>query len=505
MSKTRFLIPEERRFPYRDLTGRVNINLVNASLAALDAEPLHDDKADNKLRKRMTAWQWAARKALAARPADERLTFDELVGPSIAEVASHPKQTPTKLSAPTPARQAPRLPSRTPVHSHTLAPSAGLSTMSSSNAATPSHANSGPKTVAMRRRLFRKPKAGDEPLFHDVEVFSEVLPLEADLHYLGQIADARARARPKVKKSKNADETPVSPVAAKRSRRLTIDSDNEEEVEESDEAPRRQERDERTRGARGARGASPTPSVRSGSSEASSCGGSGSSAADDSSDVYEVEALLDEVAGRGFLIRWAGYGPEDDTWEPEEHVAPEMVAAFRYERSLARSNRGDDYMLGRTRLLWCAPCASHHPADNFSSRQRGAAAACRSCLSHHYKVQARGHVSMLTGASHETPVRTPEAEAAWCRSAERDLSGDRKQRGRKRARCADESDGESDSDADADVDVGVPKASIPPRGLSTPGTPWAPQRAQRPVARALSHRQAALEVSTSRLFGFGSL
>jgi len=30
-------------------------------------------------------------------------------------------------------------------------------------------------------------------------------------------------------------------------------------------------------------------------------------------------------------------------------------------------------------------------------------------------------------------------------------------------------------------------------------------RAQRPVARALSNRQAALEVSTCRLFGFGSL
>ena len=159
----------------------------------------------------------------------------------------------------------------------------------------------------MRRRLFRKPKAGDEPLFHDVEVFSEVLPLEADLHYLGQIADARARARPKVKKSKNADETPVSPVAAKRSRRLTIDSDNEEEVEESDEAPRRQ-------AATSGHVAHVAHVARHALCPIGFIGGLLLRRRRQRRRRRLVRCVwgggpLDEVAGRGFLIRWAGYGP----------------------------------------------------------------------------------------------------------------------------------------------------------------------------------------------------
>ena len=162
-----------------------------------------------------------------------------------------------------------------------------------------------------------------------------------------------------------------------------------------------------------------------------------------------------------------------------------MVAAFRCERSLARSNRGDDYMLGRTRLLWCAHA---HRTILPTTRAGGAVPPRRrSCLSH-YKVQARGHVS----CSRSTRRRCArEAEAAGCRSAERDLSGDRKQRGRKRARCADKRRRERQRRG---CRCGRGRAEgIDAAGLRAPGTPWAPQRARRPVARALSHRQAALE------------
>ena len=31
-----------------------------------------------------------------------------------------------------------------------------------------------------------------------------------------------------------------------------------------------------------------------------------------------------------FRIRWAGFGPEEDTWEPQRHIPPQIVADFRH-------------------------------------------------------------------------------------------------------------------------------------------------------------------------------
>ena len=55
-------------------------------------------------------------------------------------------------------------------------------------------------------------------------------------------------------------------------------------------------------------------------------------------DIYEVEALLDvretDDKKREFLIKWRGWGPKWNNWEPEDHILDRrMLRKFNKKRS----------------------------------------------------------------------------------------------------------------------------------------------------------------------------
>ena len=66
--------------------------------------------------------------------------------------------------------------------------------------------------------------------------------------------------------------------------------------------------------------------AESGSEEAESESGS-----EEAEDVYEVEHIRGVRSGeRGekeYLCRWAGWGEEDDTWEPAHHILDKQLIA----------------------------------------------------------------------------------------------------------------------------------------------------------------------------------
>lgn len=186
-----------------------------------------------------------------------------------------------------------------------------------------------------------------------------------------------------------------------------------------------------------------------------------------------MERILKESSDGRFLIRWKDFGPESDTWEPEENVAPAEVAEFRQRSSLLRSNAGDDFHLGRTKMLWCCSCGEHKPADCFSSNQRRGSPHARTCLNHHYRI---GEPSRHTAPF--TPGPRPGGRLSTTAAGAVDMpsSASRAASASKRAR---------EEEADA----------------ASPSPPPPPKRA---VARELSARHAELEVSRCRLYGFSS-
>ena len=413
LSATRFILPSTRQYPYRDALGRINLNLVNASLAEAEAEG-----APAAARDKLAAWQRHASRALKNIPEDEKQTLDEIAASS----------------------------------------EDGEDAQSSSGRETTSEEEKEPpKTTHATRRLFRLPNTNDEPHFD----FDDEAAPEADRLYLGQLTEGqnfkRSRnASPRKKSTPNKRKRHATrnslPLPLLPARRVALpllrspfpganDDEEERSSSENDEDDDDEEEEE------------------------------DSSTSDSERDVYEVEAILDEdeSGSKGFLVRWAGYGPEHDQWEPEWNIAPHLVESFRKERKMVRRHQCDDYTVGRKRLLWCSSCNVHFNSDSFSANQRKREPSKRVCLVHHYKTEApKLPKSSTTGA----PVAASHAVAASCHSTPASSKS-------KRQRAAYE----------------------PGSATREPPKLQAKQQQARPVARTLSHRQAAMEVRVSRLFG----
>ena len=59
---------------------------------------------------------------------------------------------------------------------------------------------------------------------------------------------------------------------------------------------------------------------------------------------FEVKSIQahkggDRDTGRQYLVRWKGYGPEDDTWEPEAHLANAPEKIQQYLQNTGRNRR----------------------------------------------------------------------------------------------------------------------------------------------------------------------
>jgi len=391
LSSTRFIEGEKRRYPYRDALGRVNLNLVNSSLAEAEV-----DSACTATLSRLQAWQRHAIRALERRPDDEKLTLDALVE----------RRSPTK-----PAKAA-------------CMPTTVV------------------QPVAMRRRLFSAPRDGDEPArvteLEDADDdcewrYSGNVPAE-DRLYLERLAEEAEMRRSSRKQAKRVHATRGGGAALVAAASASTSADDDADENDADSN-------------------------------------------DSDEQLFEVEALLeeDELGGKGFLIRWAGFGPEHDTWEPEWNIAPRLVEAFRGERDSYRRHAHDDFCLGRKRLLWCSTCCRHLASDSFSALQRKAEPRKRACLIHFYKTEGR------------SPAKSPAASMAVAVAV---------------APPVPPAAGATPARTPGSATPARPTAALKrPRDLPPPAPPT---KAPRPIARALSHRQAAIEMRTMRGFGFGA-
>nr|XP_016848122.1 PREDICTED: M-phase phosphoprotein 8 isoform X1 [Anolis carolinensis] len=80
--------------------------------------------------------------------------------------------------------------------------------------------------------------------------------------------------------------------------------------------------------------------AKSGEAGPSARDGEGGGDSDDEEDVYEVEKILDVKTEGGkilYKVRWKGYPPDDDTWEPEQHLEDCREVLLEFQKKIVEA------------------------------------------------------------------------------------------------------------------------------------------------------------------------
>ena len=338
LSRSRFLMQRERRLPYRDQDGKVNIHLLQRSIDQIGAGAA----CDARMHAKAIAWlkhgqSTLLRSCQAARSGsgapkdakvqhdddvnndddDEHLTLDDLLRAHLAsELASERPTLRAELASERTPKRALRQANRQPRDA---------------------------TETQLDRRISRKRLRA----FAGATLFAS--------------ADCDD---PKEKEG---------------------GSEGASEESASDD-PNWSDGSERSDGSDGSDGEAARPQESASDDEAERPVGVFDSGAESGEDVFEVQEVLAEDAEQGrFRIRWAGFGAEHDSWEPEANISPELVAGFRTAKRARREHEGRDYggAAGhRPTQLWCSACRVHLHRDSFSALQRRSEAAGRTCLRH---------------------------------------------------------------------------------------------------------------------------
>uniref|UniRef100_A0A3Q3I9Y0 Chromo domain-containing protein n=1 Tax=Monopterus albus TaxID=43700 RepID=A0A3Q3I9Y0_MONAL len=80
-------------------------------------------------------------------------------------------------------------------------------------------------------------------------------------------------------------------------------------------------------------------------------------------EFYEVERIVDKRTNKKgkveYLVRWRGYGSEEDTWEPESHLSTCMIYVHEFNRKYPERQR-ENTLLRSTRSSPSLHCSSTH-------------------------------------------------------------------------------------------------------------------------------------------------